>query len=115
MYVLYWWKTETTRVPRLPAALAYKLIRRGYSPTNLANARYAMAARWARPAADGGRLAQLTKASGPGDQARPRGLKPRAAAGRDDSKGKRGHKPVSTVWVVVFTPSKHGSSGERTR
>jgi hypothetical protein len=68
------------QVSRLPAALAYGLIRRGCSPANLASARYAMAAWRARPAADGGRLAQQTKASGPGDQARPRGLKPRAAA-----------------------------------
>jgi hypothetical protein len=57
-YCLYWWKTETSRVsrlpatlayetsrvPRLPAALAYGLIRRGYDPANLASARYAMAA-----------------------------------------------------------------------
>ena len=64
---------------RPPAALAYGLIRRGCSPANLASARYAMAAWRARPAADGGGLAQRTKASGPGDQiARPRGLKPRA-------------------------------------
>ena len=43
-YCLYWWKTETSRVSRLPAALAYGLIRRGYDPANLASARYAMAA-----------------------------------------------------------------------
>ena len=65
---------------RLPATLAYKLIRRGCSPANLDSARHAMAARRAWPAADGGGLAQQTKASGPGDQARPRGLKPRGAA-----------------------------------
>ena len=50
---------------RLPATLAYGLIRRGCSPANLANARYAMAAWRAWPTADGGRLAQQTKASGP--------------------------------------------------
>ena len=59
------------KVSRLPAALAYGLIRRRCGPANLANARYAMAAWRARPAADKG---------WPGDQARPRGLKPRAAA-----------------------------------
>ena len=53
------------------AAPAYGLIRRGCSPAKLGTARYAMAAWRARPAADKGR---------PGDQARPRGLKPRAAA-----------------------------------
>ena len=46
---------------RLPAALAYGLIRRGCSP---ANARHAMAARWAWPAAEGGRLAQQTRLAG---------------------------------------------------
>ena len=46
---------------RLPAAPAYGLIRRGCSPANLANARYAMAAWWAWPTADGGRLAQQTR------------------------------------------------------
>ena len=49
---------------RLPAALAYGLIRRGCSLANLANARYAMAARRAWPAADGGRLAQQTRLAG---------------------------------------------------
>ena len=57
----------------LPAAPAYGLIRRGYSPANLPSARYAMAARRAQPAAGKGWPAQQTKASGPGDQARPRG------------------------------------------
>ena len=72
MYCKYWRVTEKTVASRLPAALAYKLIRRGCSPADLATlARYAMAARRARPAADKG---------WPGDQARPRGLKPRAAA-----------------------------------
>ena len=56
---------------RFPAAPAYGLIRRGYSPANLPDARYAMAARWAQPAAGKGWRAQQTKASGPGDQARP--------------------------------------------
>eukprot|EP01050_Picozoa_sp_SAG11_P006860 SAG11_NODE_552_length_8583_cov_3.699081_4_plen_206_part_00 len=37
----------------LPAAPAYELIRRGCSPANLPNARYAMAARRAQPAARG--------------------------------------------------------------
>jgi hypothetical protein len=41
-------------VSRLPAAPAYGLIRRGCSPANLVNARHAMAARWAWPAAEGG-------------------------------------------------------------
>ena len=52
---------------RLPAALAYGLIRRGCSPANLANARYAMATRRAWPAADGGRLAQQTRLAGHDD------------------------------------------------
>ena len=39
---------------RLPAAPAYGLIRRGYSPANLPSARYAMAARRAQPAAGKG-------------------------------------------------------------
>ena len=54
----------------LSAAPACGLIRRGYSPANLSSARYAMAA---QPAARKGWPAQQTKASGPGDQARPRG------------------------------------------
>ena len=49
---------------RLPAAPAYGLIRRGCSPANLVNARHAMAARRAWPAADGGRLAQQTRLAG---------------------------------------------------
>jgi hypothetical protein len=40
--VLYWWKTETSKVSRLPTALAYGLIRRGRSPANLASARRAL-------------------------------------------------------------------------
>eukprot|EP01046_Picozoa_sp_COSAG06_P088826 COSAG06_NODE_35231_length_462_cov_1.358127_1_plen_52_part_01 len=47
--VLDWWRTETSRVSRLPAALVYGLIRRVCSPANLASARYAMAAWRARP------------------------------------------------------------------
>ena len=49
---------------QLPAAPAYGLIRRGCSPANLVNARHAMAARWAWPAAEGGRLAQQTRLAG---------------------------------------------------
>ena len=60
----YWWVTENCWVSRLPAALAYGLIRRGCSPANLANARYAMATWWAWPTADGGRLAQQTRLVG---------------------------------------------------
>ena len=57
----------------LSAAPAYGLIRRGCSPAKLGTARYAMAARRAQPAAGRGWQALQTKASGPGDQARPRG------------------------------------------
>ena len=60
------------KVLSLPAAPAFGLIRRGCSPANLGTARYAMAARRAQPAAGRGWRAQQTKASGPGDQARPR-------------------------------------------
>ena len=49
---------------RLPAALAYGLIRGRCGPANLANARYAMAAWRAWPAADEGRLAQQTRLAG---------------------------------------------------
>jgi hypothetical protein len=62
--VLYWWVTENCWVSRLPAALAYGLIRRGCSPANLASARYAMAARRAWPTADRGTLAQQTRLAG---------------------------------------------------
>ena len=61
---MYWRVTENCWVSRLPAALAYGLIRRGCSPANLVNARHAMAARWAWPAAEGGRLAQQTRLAG---------------------------------------------------
>ena len=61
---MYWRVTEKTVASRLPAALAYGLIRRGCSPANLVSARYAMAARRAWPAADGGRLAQQTRLAG---------------------------------------------------
>ena len=70
-YLRYGRENRKLKTSLLPAALAYGLIRRGCSPANLASARYAMAAWWARPTADKG---------WPGDQARPRGLKPRAAA-----------------------------------
>ena len=44
----------------LPAAPAFGLIRRGCGPANLGTARYAMAARWAQPAAGRGWWAQQT-------------------------------------------------------
>ena len=61
--VLYW-RVNRELVSRLPAALACGLIRRGCSPANLVNARHAMAAWRAWPAADGGRLAQQARLAG---------------------------------------------------
>eukprot|EP01046_Picozoa_sp_COSAG06_P049889 COSAG06_NODE_7776_length_2378_cov_88.745064_2_plen_147_part_00 len=52
--VLYWRVTEKTVASRLPAALAYKLIRRGCSPADLAT----LAMLWPR----GGHVPQQTKA-----------------------------------------------------
>ena len=51
---MYWWVTEKTVASRLPAALAYKLIRRGCSPADLAT----LAMLWPR----GGHVPQQTKA-----------------------------------------------------
>jgi hypothetical protein len=60
-------RSLSVSAPRRPSVSAYGLIRRGCSPANLANARYAMAAcaAWrAWPTADGGRLAQQTRLAG---------------------------------------------------
>ena len=67
-------------VSRLPAALACGLIRRGCSPANLVKRApcYGRAAGVARSRRR--QASTAGKASGPGDQARPRGLKPRGAA-----------------------------------
>ena len=54
MYCKYWRVTEKTVASRLPAALAYKLIRRGCSPADLAT----LAMLWPR----GGHVPQQTKA-----------------------------------------------------
>ena len=51
---MYWRVTEKTVASRLPAALAYKLIRRGCSPADLAT----LAMLWPR----GGHVPQQTKA-----------------------------------------------------
>ena len=53
-YCRYWRVTEKTVASRLPAALAYKLIRRGCSPADLAT----LAMLWPR----GGHVPQQTKA-----------------------------------------------------
>ena len=78
-YVLYW-RVNRELVSRLPAALACGLIRRGCSPANLVKRApcYGRAAGVARSRRR--QASTAGKASGPGDQARPRGLKPRGAA-----------------------------------
>ena len=78
---MYWyWRVNRELVSRLPAALACGLIRRGCSPANLVKRApcYGRAAGVARSRRR--QASTAGKASGPGDQARPRGLKPRGAA-----------------------------------